>query len=124
MDKYTAVIIFVIVDCIEQISYECEKSRHTARSRHGNEKIFSTNHIGREHFSSNQNARTRHHHGHGTITVTAPVRTVTFSQSYEICSNYLVSDFHFNLHSPQKHLIGVNCCITCQGELRISSKSL
>jgi hypothetical protein len=36
----------------------------TARSRHGIEDIFSTNHIAREHFSSNQNARTRHRHGH------------------------------------------------------------
>jgi hypothetical protein len=50
---------------IEQISYECEKSRHTARSRHRIEEIFSTNHIARKHFSSNQNAKTWHHHGQG-----------------------------------------------------------
>jgi hypothetical protein len=54
------------VHWLEQISYECEKSRHTARSRHGIEEIFSTNHIAREHLSSNQNARTRYRHGHGT----------------------------------------------------------
>jgi hypothetical protein len=37
-------------------------------TRHGIEEIFSTNHIAREHFSSNLNARTRHRHGdgHGT----------------------------------------------------------
>jgi hypothetical protein len=57
---------WISLKCIEQILYECEKSRHTARSRHGIEEIISTNHIAREHFSSNQNARTRHCHGHGT----------------------------------------------------------
>jgi hypothetical protein len=51
---------------MRQISYECEKSRHTARSRHGIEEILSTNHIAREHFSSKQNTRTRYGHGHGT----------------------------------------------------------
>jgi hypothetical protein len=30
---------------LEQISYECEKRRHTALSQHNIEKIHSTNHI-------------------------------------------------------------------------------
>jgi hypothetical protein len=59
----------------EQISYECEKSRHTARSGHGIEEICSTNQIARDHFSTNENARTRHRYGHGTVTVTAPLRS-------------------------------------------------
>jgi hypothetical protein len=41
---------------LEQISYECEKTRLTARSRHSIEEIGSTNHIARDHYSSNQSA--------------------------------------------------------------------
>jgi hypothetical protein len=50
---------------IEQISYECEKSWHMARSWHSIKEIFLTNHTVRKHFSSNQNARTRYRHSHG-----------------------------------------------------------
>jgi hypothetical protein len=49
-----------------------KKSRQTARSWHSIEEIRSTNHIAREHFLSNQNARTRHRHGYGT---TRPYRS-------------------------------------------------
>jgi hypothetical protein len=71
---------------VEQISYECGKSRHTARSRHDIEEIFSTNHSARAlliNFSSN-------------------VRTVTFSQSYEICS--ISTPWYYGEHYPNSRL--------------------
>jgi hypothetical protein len=90
---------------LEQISYECEKSRHTARSRHGIEEIFLTNHTARVHFSSNQNARTRH------LTVTARhVRTVTFSQSYKICSIGLDARKQWEVIPMLRYVVPCTCC--------------
>jgi hypothetical protein len=73
---------------IEQILYECERLRHTVRWRYGIEEICWTNHIA---WDQNQPIRMP---GHGTITITVTaqyVRTVHFSQSYEICSMYVPS---------------------------------
>jgi hypothetical protein len=75
----TCVLRLHVCRPLEQISYGCENiSLHTARSPHGIEKIHSTNRVARDHCSSNLNAWTRCHH--------SKARTVTFSQSFEICS--------------------------------------
>jgi hypothetical protein len=54
---------------------------------HGIEEIFSTSHIVREHFSSNQNAWTWYYHSHGTAC------TVTFSQSMKNCFQNIATQY-------------------------------